>query len=177
MKIRILIFISFLCFGCAKVEPRRPINPKVSTTIFKETIKQSKILNSIEDTKILEVIRRDSTNSYKVSPNGFWYTYKHKIEENLATPKTGDLVSFKYNITDLQDSIFYSKETLGLKDYKVDNEDFISALQYGIKLMKVGETITFVIPSYSAFGISGDGKKIGINQSIKSTVTLININN
>jgi len=41
--------------------------------------------------------------------------------------------------------------------------------------MKVGETITFVIPSYSAFGITGDGNKIGINQSIKSTVTLINI--
>jgi len=42
--------------------------------------------------------------------------------------------------------------------------------------MKVGEIITFVIPSYTAFGISGDGNKIGINQSIKSTVTLININ-
>jgi FKBP-type peptidyl-prolyl cis-trans isomerase FkpA len=41
--------------------------------------------------------------------------------------------------------------------------------------MKIGETITFVIPSYSAFGIIGDGHKIGINQSIKSTVTLINI--
>ena len=39
----------------------------------------------------------------------------------------------------------------------------------------MGETIIFVIPSYNAFGISGDGNRIGINQSIKSTVTLISI--
>ena len=70
----------------------------------------------------------------------------------------------------------YSKEDLGIKKYIIDKEDFISGLQKGIKLMKIGETVTFVIPSYSAFGIAGDGNKIGINQSIKSKVTLININ-
>ena len=43
--------------------------------------------------------------------------------------------------------------------------------------MKTGETITFVLPFYNAFGIIGDGKKIGINKSIKSTVTLIKITN
>ncbi len=57
----------------------------------------------------------------------------------------------------------------------VDKEDFISGIQKGIKLMKVGETIIFVIPSYNAFGISGDGNKIGINKTIKSKVTLLNI--
>ncbi|KGL63692.1 gliding motility-associated peptidyl-prolyl isomerase GldI [Polaribacter sp. Hel1_85] len=175
MKIRILIFICFLCLGCSKVEPRKPINPKKSTTILKETIKESIRLNTIEDDKILNIIKLDSTKIYQVSPNGFWYTYINKKEENTPTPITGDEVSIEYNITDLQGGIIYTKEELGLKNYKVDKEDFISALQTGIKLMKVGETITFVIPSYNAFGISGDGNKIGINQSIKSTVTLINI--
>ena len=176
MKIRILIFAVFLIVGCSKVEPRRPINPKPSTTILKETIKESIKLNKIEDDKILELIQKDSTNVYEVSPNGFWYTYKSKNNNaNSVTPKTEDVVVINYNITDLQDNIIYSKEELGVKEYKVDKEDFISALQSGIKLMKVGETITFVIPSYNAFGISGDGNKIKINQSIKSTVTLINI--
>ena len=61
------------------------------------------------------------------------------------------------------------------KSYKIDKEDFIPALQDGIKLMKIGETITFVIPSYRAFGVTGDGNKIEVNQTIKSTVTLIDI--
>ena len=42
--------------------------------------------------------------------------------------------------------------------------------------MKEGETVTFVIPFYNAFGIAGDSNKIGINTSIKSKVTLIKIN-
>ncbi|OAD45114.1 gliding motility-associated peptidyl-prolyl isomerase GldI [Polaribacter atrinae] len=176
MKINFLILASILCLGCAKVEPRRPINPTNSTTILKETIEESIKLNALEEDKIIDVIKKDSTKTYQVSPNGFWYAYINKIEEDTPTPKVGDIATITYNITDLQGTVIYSEAELGTKEYKVDKEDFISALQVGIKLMKVGETITFVIPSYSAFGISGDGNKIGINQSIKSTVTLININ-
>jgi len=175
MKIRILILTSILIIGCTKVTPRKPVNPKVSTTILKETILESKRLNKNEEDKILNLIALDSTKEYKVSPNGFWYTYINKVTENTPTPQLGDTVLLSYNITDLQGNVIYSKEELGVKEYKVDKEDFISALQVGIKLMKVGETITFVVPSYNAFGVSGDKNKIGINQSIKSTVTLINI--
>jgi FKBP-type peptidyl-prolyl cis-trans isomerase FkpA len=177
MKIKLLIFTFFLCFGCSKVQPRRPIDPVPSSTILKETIENSIRLNALEDEKILAIIQQDSTKTYQVSPKGFWYTYLHKNETATATPKIGDVVSIQYNITNLQGVVIYSKDDMGIKTYTVDKEDFITAIQVGIKLMKIGETITFVIPSYNAFGILGDGKKIGVHQSIKSTVTLININN
>ncbi|MDG2151219.1 MAG: gliding motility-associated peptidyl-prolyl isomerase GldI [Polaribacter sp.] len=175
MKINFLICICFLSLGCSKVEPRKPINPRPSSTILSKTVAESIRLNTVENLKILEVIKADSSKKYQVSPNGFWYSYVTKIDENRQTPKTGNEVTFEYNITDLQGAVIYGKDELGLKKYKVDKEDFISGLQSGIKLMKMGETIIFVIPSYNAFGISGDGNRIGINQSIKSTVTLINI--
>ncbi len=176
MKYSYLVLLMFIGFSCTKIQPRKPINPKPSTTLYFEAMQQNKKLNKIEDDKILELIKNDSTNTYLQSANGFWYTYITKIEENLPTPKKGDEVVLEYNITDLNDAVIYSKEELGVKKYIVDKEDFISGLQKGIKLMKTGETITFVIPSYSAFGITGDNNKIGLNQSIKSTVTLININ-
>jgi FKBP-type peptidyl-prolyl cis-trans isomerase FkpA len=172
MKNSYLFFLMMFCFSCSKIEPRKPINPKPSTTLYKESI----ALNKIEEDKILQIIKNDSTKLYLQSSNGFWYTYIHKLEENSPTPKEGNEVTVEYNITDLNDSILYNKVSLGVKKYIIDKEDFISGLQKGIKLMKIGETITFVLPSYSAFGITGDGNKIGINQSIKSTVTLININ-
>ena len=176
MKNSIYILLIFVVFGCTKIQPRRPINPKPSTTIFAETAKEYRALNQIEENKILDQIKKDTTNHYIQSSQGFWYTYVTKVNDSLPNPKKGDEVILSYNIKDLNDSILYSTEKLGLKKYKVDEEDFISGLQKGIKLMKVGETITFVLPSYSAFGISGDGNKIGINKSIKSTVTLIKIN-
>jgi gliding motility-associated peptidyl-prolyl isomerase len=171
-----LFLVLVFFFSCSKIVPRKPINPKPSTTLYNETIKEFIALNKVEDDKILKIIKNDSSKVYLQSSNGFWYTYIKKNEESLLTPKAGDEVTIEYNITDLNDSILYSKEDLGIKKYKIDKEDFISGLQKGIKLMKIGETITFVIPSYSAFGISGDGNKIGMNQSIKSSVKLININ-
>ena len=175
MKNSILFFLVIFCFSCTKIEPRKPINPKPSTAFYFEAMKQNKILNKKENQRIIEFIKNDSTNIYIQSNNGFWYTYSKKIEEDLRKPEAGDEVILEYNILDLNNTLIYSKEELGLKNYIVDKEDFISGLQRGIKLMKIGETITFVLPSYSAFGIAGDQNKIGLNQSIKSTVTLINI--
>jgi gliding motility-associated peptidyl-prolyl isomerase len=175
MKIKGFILILLISYGCSKNEARRPINPQPSTTLRYETVEESKVLNAIEVKRIEEYIAKDSIHSYEVSKNGFWYVYQNKVVEKSPFPKLGDEVIFEYNITDLEGNIIYSKEDLGIKNYKVDKEDFISALQKGIKLMKVGETVIFVVPSYHAFGISGDGNKIGMSQTIKSTITLLKI--
>ena len=60
------------------------------------------------------------------SSNGFWYTYIHRVKENLPTPEKGNEVIIAYNITDLNNSVLYSKEDLGIKKYIIDKEDFIS---------------------------------------------------
>lgn len=174
-KVLLLLLMVFM-FSCSKIEPRKPINPKPSTTLYFEAMQQNKILNKQTDLLIKQLIQKDSTQNYIQSSDGFWYAYNNKIEEDKPTPKKGDEITLSYSISDLNDSIIYSKEELGLKNYKVDKEDFITGLQKGVKLMKEGETITFILPAYSAFGITGDNNKIGLNQSIKSTVTLININ-
>ena len=170
-----LVVLVLVAIGCSKSQARRPINPKPSTTIYQESIAASKKMYQLEENRILEFINQDSTQVYKTSPNGFWYTYNTKIEQVASMVRPGDVVALSYDIRDLNDSIIYSKEDLGVKTYTVDKEDFISGIQKGIKLMKLGETITFVIPSYNAFGISGDGNRIGMNTTIKSTVTLLNI--
>ena len=48
-------------------------------------------------------------------------------------------------------------------------------LRDGIKLMKKGETITFLFPSHMAYGYHGDDKKIGTNEPLICTVTLNDI--
>jgi gliding motility-associated peptidyl-prolyl isomerase len=178
MMHKIVVFLLFfILLSCANSQPRRPINPKPSTTSFQTSIEASKRLIEFEESEILRFISRDTILNYKTSANGFWYAYNTKIDEQTTTPKTGDLVEFYYDIRNLKDSVIYAKEELGIRTYKIDQEDFISGIQKGIKLMKVGETITFVIPSYNAFGVFGDGNKIEMNTTIISTVTLLNNKN
>ncbi|WKD86378.1 putative FKBP-type peptidyl-prolyl cis-trans isomerase FkpA [Polaribacter huanghezhanensis] len=175
MKNSAILFLSVvLFFSCKEQEARRPIVQKTAT-ILSETLDQKKKLIALENKVIENYIAQDSTKQYHVASYGFWYSYITQKQLETQTPKIGDVVEISYNITNLYGNVFYAKDELGIKKYKIDKEDFIPALQEGIKLMKVGETITFVIPSYRAFGLVGDEHKIGVNQTIKSTVTLIKI--
>lgn len=175
MKNNTVFFLSvLLLFSCKEQEARRPVVQKTAT-ILSETLEQKKKLIALENTVIENYIAQDSTKNYHIASYGFWYTYVTQQQTETQTPTIDDEVEFTYDITDLYGNIFYSKNELGVKKYKIDKEDFILALQEGIKLMKIGETITFVIPSYRAFGLVGDENKIGINQTIKSTVTLQSI--
>ena len=170
----VLIISVILLFSCAEPQARRPVTQKTAT-VLSETIQKKKELIASENKFIESYLAKDSINTYLTSAFGFWYTYNSKIENETKFPKVGDKVELEYNITDLNNVEIYSKEELGVKEYTIDKEDFISGLQEGLKLMKVGETITFIIPSYRAFGLVGDENKIGVNQTIKSTVTLLKI--
>lgn len=172
MKYRLLfVFCSILMFSCKDPEARRP-KQHGTQSFYKEVLAKNQKLNALEKKRLEEWIANDTINKYNTSTLGFWYLYNIKDTLNTATPKIEDEVTIAYNVTSiLGDTIYPTRKRI----YKIDKEDFIPGLQDGIKLMKKGETITFVIPSYRAYGVSGDGNKISINQPIKSTVTLIDI--
>lgn len=172
MKRNIVLFLLVLVLNsCKETEARRP-KQHSTTNFYKELIAKNKKLNTREKRFLESLIAKDTLNSYQASSTGFWYTYIKKDTLEKPFAKTKDMVTIEYAINDINGKTLYEKQT---RTYKVDKEDFIPALQDGIKLMKQGETVTFVIPSYRAFGVTGDGNKIGINQPIKSTITLINI--
>ena len=95
------------------------------------------------------------------------------IVQSLATklPVKGDEVTYAYEIKDVNNQILYTKEELGDRTYLVDREELISGLQDGLKLMKEGEEMVFLFPSYKAYGYSGY-KKIAGNQPLVYTVEL-----
>jgi len=175
MKYSFLLLFIFAFISCKNQEARRPIQATPSVTIYEAVKEENKLINEIENKKIERYIQQDSLSIYTNSSYGFWYKYDIVSTEENPKLKNGDEVELRYEIKNLNNEIIYSEEELGIKSLKIGQQDFIPALQEGLKLMKIGETITFAIPSYKAFGIAGDKNKIGINQSIIVTVTLIKI--
>lgn len=174
MKISIYVLLMFLVFfSCKEPKARRPKEHSV-TNFHKEIIAHNKKMNAIENKRINYFISKDSIYNYISSSNGFWYAYIDKDTLGTKTPKLNDLVTLEYDISSLNNQLIYEKKQI---TYKVDKQDFIPGLQEGIKLMKEGEKLVFIIPSYKGFGITGDGDKIKINQTIKSTLKLIQITN
>lgn len=175
MKKSLLSLLGLLMlFSCKSPEARRPVTQK-SGSYINESIERNKKIVAAQEELILDIIEQDSTNDYISSPNGFWYYYNKKDTLNTATPQFGDLVEFKYSLKNLDGTPIYSEEELPVRTYTMDKEKLFSGLREGLKLMKEGETVTFLFPSHKAFGYYGDKKRIGSDVPLISTVTLYDI--
>ena len=164
-----------LCFcmicGCKSPEPRKPVS-RASKSFTTKSLKLNKAIVKKEESFIKEIIDADSTNKYISSADGFWYFYNLENKTDSITPSFGDEVEFNYNLLTLQGDTIYSRVELGERAYTIDKEEIFTGLRQGLKLMKEGETVTFLFPSHQAYGYYGDNDKIGTHVALKSTVTL-----
>ena len=140
-----------------------------------ESIERNKILTKAENQLLQMKIEGDSLNSYLNSEQGFWYYYEKKDTLDAPVPEAGDQVVFNYEVRDLAERVIYSEEELGPQSYLVDKEELISGLQDGLKLMKEGERVIFLFPSYKAYGYTGS-ERIEPNQPLVYKVELIKVN-
>ncbi|MFC5046388.1 gliding motility-associated peptidyl-prolyl isomerase GldI [Aquimarina hainanensis] len=172
--ILLLFCLGIATISCKTPEARRPLSTS-SGSFMSESIHRNKELSAREEALILKIIALDSTNTYIASENGFWYYYQKKDTLTNRTPKFGDVVRFTYNLSDLNNTIIYSEKELDTVTYAIDKEELFLGLREGLKLMKQGEKITFLFPSYQAYGYYGDDHKIGTNIPLKAEVTLNSI--
>lgn len=164
----------FLASCSQQQQARKPISHS-SGTFIKESIERNKILIADEEDLIAEIIKKDSLESYIASTKGYWYKYETKVDASTPTPKRGDIAFFDYEIKDLKNRIIYTMTETKPQVYYVDKENIMMGLRDGIKLMKKGETVTFLFPSHMAYGYHGDDKKIGTNKPLICTVSLNDI--
>lgn len=171
---RLFVFIAMISLGaCKSPEARYPVSQNSGSYISESIAKNQELLEK-EVTKIEAIIKEDSTREYKPSQNGFWYVYNKKTTDstNKPNPEFGDIVEFDFSISTLDNRAIYVEGEKGTKTYAIDQEKLFSGLRQGLKLMKEGETVTFLFPSYKAYGYYGDKNKIGRNLPIKTKVTL-----
>jgi gliding motility-associated peptidyl-prolyl isomerase len=179
MSRNILLYslLGIFIFSCKGPEARRPVQ-RTSGTFIKESIERNKKIYEQDKSKIFELMEANPEHTYLASDNGFWYYYQQQDSISEQTPQFGDQVTFFYDVKDLSGNTILSETDLGLQNYIIDQtqQELISGIRDGIKLMKLGETITFLFPSYMAFGYYGLENKLGTNVPIQSTVTLKSIN-
>ena len=174
-KFFILVLITVLCFNCKTPEARKPISVKTGSFID-ESLERNKKLNAKEQALIEQIMSANESNSYIASENGFWYYYNEKRnEDTLATPNFGDIVNYSYSLKDLNGTLIYPEDNFKNLDYAMDRQELFTGLREGLKLMKTGETVTFLFPSQKAYGYYGDENKIGANIPLIAKVTVNSI--
>ena len=173
-------YCSLICIvtSCQNPEARTPTKTS-SGSFIEASVARNKLIYEQEKADIEKIIKTDSLRNYISSKSGFWYTITQKDSTpSKQYPVVGDLITFTYNVKDLGGNIIVSALENGIQNYKVDqsNQDLISGIRDGVKLLSPGEKATFIFPSYKAYGYYGIEKKLGTNQPITSDITLLSIN-
>lgn len=168
------MLLIFSLTSCSKPIPRYPIINK-SSNYFNEIINQNKLLVELQDGAFKDYIATHLEKKFINSQSGFWYAYLKQNPKLQQTPKTGDTVIFTYQIADIDNQIIYAKEEIGELSHIIDKQSIETGLQKGLKLMKENEVVEFLFPSFLAYGVLGNQKKIKTNQPLIYTVYLTKI--
>ncbi|MFI1745577.1 gliding motility-associated peptidyl-prolyl isomerase GldI [Thalassobellus sediminis] len=172
-KFLTLICIVFIA-ACKSPEARKPISTK-SGSIINASIERNKKLNAKEQAAIQKIMEQQN-NTFIASQSGFWYYYNLKVEnDSLKTPVFGDIINYNYDVKRLNGDLIYSKEEIKTQTYAMDKQELFTGLREGLKLLKTGETATFIFPSQKAYGYYGDENKISHNTPIVCEVTVNSI--
>ncbi|MGY5850933.1 gliding motility-associated peptidyl-prolyl isomerase GldI [Salegentibacter sp. F14] len=177
MRIGFIILSLMMLGACKSPEARYPVSQN-SGSYIRESVARNRQLVASEEAYIKTLMEKDSTTRYHASKDGFWYYYNEKATDSSNTefPEFGDLVTFDYSLSTLDGKPIYAEGEKPTREYAVDQEKLFSGLRQGLKLMKEGETVTFLFPSHKAFGYYGDKNKIGTNVPLRAKVTLHDIN-
>jgi gliding motility-associated peptidyl-prolyl isomerase len=166
--------IIVLLYNCKTPEARPPVSVK-SGSFIDASVERNIKLNNKEEA-IIEKILQKQAKDFIASDSGFWYYYNTRIEnDTLITPDFGDVVNYIYDVKTLNGEVIYSKEDITTQNYTMDKEELFTGLREGLKLMKTGETVTFLFPSLKAYGYYGDENKIGSNIPLICKVTINSI--
>ena len=149
--------------------------------------KSQTIVGTFEEEKVSlnqEIVRREHADIALIAKrynwnllqdsSGFFYEVLNKTAGNF--PKTKDRVTIKGKIY-LQDGTeVYNENVDGVKEFVINRSDDPVGLHELLKLMREGEKSRAIIPSYLAYGISGDGVEIPALSVLICEIELVKIN-
>lgn len=174
-KIGLCCLVIFSIISCKSPEARQPISVKTGSYTDQSVARNIKLYEN-EKKHFQEIMDANPDQNYLASQNGFWYTYNTKIEsDSIPKPVFGDLIHFDYNVKTINGDVIYTNAETNPDTYLVDKQELFTGLRKGIKLMKAGETATFLFPSSTAYGYYGDQNKISINTPLICKVTIHSI--
>ena len=153
-NVRLIVVVALLTVSCTNREPEnvRRLNPDRS-----QMEEVNRYLVQKDRERIENYIERKQLNM-TMSASGLFFSIKQQGVEPLFS--TGDVVIFDYNCSLLDGTECYSSRVSGPKRVVLGQSSIESGLDQGLRMLGSGGEALFIIPSFLAHGLLGDGQKI-----------------
>lgn len=127
------------------------------------------------DREIIEEYKvKNDTLDFKNNANAFWWASLEK-DKKAKSIDSSVQIEYQYAIYNFKDQEVYSKEEIGTQYAVLGKTKQIRALTEIFKELTEGEKAILLVPSFSAYGFSGDGNKIGSAQPIIIKVEILKL--
>lgn len=173
MKIFFLLSVLVLvgCNGCQRQKATE--QPMSEKELMEKLVAHNKAAHEAEIEAIDDFIKVKGWPVVTTGTGLRYWIYESGTGENA---KLDDFASISYEVYDLEGQLIYEakKEDPGV--FKIGQDNVESGLHEMVLLMKVGDKAKVVLPSYLAFGLTGDSKKIAQNMPLYYNLELVALN-
>ena len=112
-----------------------------------------------------EYISKNDSLKFMNNSNAFWWSVLTKNDTHKKIDTSVE-ITYTYSVFNFKDQEIYSKDDIGTQYAVIGRTKQIRALTEVFKELSEGEKAILLVPSFSAYGFSGDGHKIGPAQPI-----------
>lgn len=168
----IIVLITLIgCNGCK--------NSKQSETVVDpnqmaaDLVAMNKAKHEAEIVEINEFIKNKGWNVTTTGTGLRYWIYENGAGQ-LA--KTDDIVSIAYTVEQFDGKQLYEASRDKPGTFKVGQDNVESGLHEMLLLMHVGDKAKVILPSYLAFGLTGDSNKVSHDMPLVYDLELVAIN-
>lgn len=170
-----IIMVSLLILlSCNGQERRKDHQEPEITDQDREQMRESLINNNrrmmLAEMEMIDAYIREHKLDMDTTARGV--RIKITKEGKGIKPEMMSMVSLDYTIHNLKDEYTYSSDSSGVLEFRLGKSDEPSGLQEALLHMKEGDEALVIIPSFLAYGITGDGNKIGSSETLIYNIRL-----
>jgi FKBP-type peptidyl-prolyl cis-trans isomerase len=159
-----------VCFSaCRKsAPPQLPSNKNVEIDSTEIRLTSMNELLIAREDKLLHLFVEKNTTGFQKDSLGFWY----KIDTHSEGAKIdkNDYLIIDYQLFTLDNKKIKEEKT----GVQLGKKNLTTGLENGLLLMRKGESATFIVPYYLAFGIKGNGAGVPPYTSVMYKITVSN---
>lgn len=163
--------ICFVCFCCQNKQKEQSKQKQINVEKEKIAVNQEIVR---KDNANIELIAKRYNWNLAQSESGLCYQIIPSGKGDKAQSK--DIVTIKGRISLPEGKDIYNSVNDETKEFRVDRSEDAVGLHELVKLMRAGDKARAIIPSYLAYGISGDGEQIPPIALLICEIELIKIN-
>ena len=169
----ILFSLIFVLISACNEEPVR--NQPSAKELKEKLIEHNQKKVRTEDEIIDSFVKENYPGAQKTKTGLRYMIFPAENSSDLV-PGKAQRVTLDYNIELLNGELIYSTKKEGFPEkFRIEHEDAPAGLHEGLQIMHLGDSAVFIMPSFLAYGFTGDQHSIGQNAILVYKVVLIEI--